>query len=155
MDRRLAAILAADVVGFSALVGADEEGTLRALKGHLSALEPVIGINGGRVVKSTGDGFLAEFPSVVNAVACAETMQRQMAERNAAVRGAAEPGAARRSSARRCAAAHGRRAAVARRGGELGRFQLQKTQEARGPRDLGSGPCGRRFGNRECLDSQS
>jgi len=85
MERRLAAILAADVVGFSALVGADEEGTLRALKGHLSALEPVIGLNGGRVVKSTGDGFLAEFTSVVAAVACAETMQRQMAERNAAV----------------------------------------------------------------------
>jgi len=85
MKRRLAAILAADVVGFSALVGADEEGTLRALKGHLSALEPVIGLNGGRVVKSTGDGFLAEFTSVVDAVACAETMQRQMAERNAAV----------------------------------------------------------------------
>jgi len=85
MDRRLAAILAADVVGFSALVGSDEEGTLRALKGHLSVLEPVIGINGGRVVKSTGDGFLAEFPSVVDAVACAETMQRQLAERNAAV----------------------------------------------------------------------
>ena len=85
MERRLAAILAADMVGFSALVGADEEGTLRALKGHLSALEPVIGLNGGRVVKSTGDGFLAEFTSVVDAVACAETMQRQMAERNAAV----------------------------------------------------------------------
>jgi adenylate cyclase len=84
MDRRLAAILAADVAGFSALVGRDEEGAVRALKAHLAALEPVIGLNGGRVVKSTGDGFLAEFPSIVNAVSCAASMQRQMAERNAA-----------------------------------------------------------------------
>jgi adenylate cyclase len=84
MDRRLAAILAADVAGYSALTGVDEEGTLRALKGHMSALEPIIGINGGRMVKTMGDGFLAEFASVVDAVACAETMQRHMAERNAA-----------------------------------------------------------------------
>lgn len=82
MARRLAAILAADVVGYSALVGADEEGTLRALKGHLSALEPIIGLNGGRLFKNTGDGFLAEFASVVDAVACAETMQNLLAERS-------------------------------------------------------------------------
>ncbi len=82
MDRRLAAILAADVVGYSALVGRDEEATLRALKGHMSALEPVVGLNGGRIVKTMGDGFLAEFTSVVDAVVAAETMQRQMAERN-------------------------------------------------------------------------
>ena len=84
MERRLAAILAADVAGYSALVGANEEGALRAFKGHLSALEPHIGVNHGRLFKTMGDGFLAEFPSVVDAVACAETMQRQMVERNAA-----------------------------------------------------------------------
>ena len=83
MDRRLAAILAADVAGFSALLGRDEEGAVRALKGHLAALEPMIGLNGGRLVKSTGDGFLAEFGSVVAAVSCAVSMQRQLAERNA------------------------------------------------------------------------
>ncbi|NSY41490.1 adenylate/guanylate cyclase domain-containing protein [Leisingera sp. ANG59] len=83
MDRRLAAILAADVAGYSALAGANEEGTLRAVKGHFSALDPVIGLNGGRRFKTMGDGFLAEFPSVVDAVACAEAMQCQMAERNA------------------------------------------------------------------------
>ncbi len=84
MERRLAAILAADVAGYSALIGADEEGVLRAFKGHFSALEPHLGVNGGRLFKKTGDGFLAEFPSVVDAVACAETMQRHMVERNAA-----------------------------------------------------------------------
>lgn len=84
MDRRLAAILAADVAGYSALAGADEQGTLRALKGHMSALEPIINLNGGRIVKTMGDGFLAEFRSVVDAAACAETMQKHLAERNAA-----------------------------------------------------------------------
>lgn len=84
MERRLAAILAADIAGYSALVGADEEGTVRAYKGHLSALEPIIGLNGGRVVKWTGDGFLAEFASVVDAVSGAAAMQRLMAERNGA-----------------------------------------------------------------------
>lgn len=82
MDRRLAAILAADIAGFSALVGANEESTIRAYKGHLSTLEPIIGLNGGRLVKSTGDGFLAEFSSVVDAVSGAAAMQRLMAERN-------------------------------------------------------------------------
>lgn len=82
MDRRLAAILAADVAGFSALVGLDEEGTLRSLKGHLDAIEPIIGLNGGRIFKHTGDGFLAEFQSVVGAVACAAAVQRRIAERN-------------------------------------------------------------------------
>ncbi len=82
MERRLAAILAADVVGFSALVGRDDEGTVRAYKGHLSALDPIIGLNRGRLFKSTGDGFLCEFASVVEAVSCAAAMQRCMAERN-------------------------------------------------------------------------
>jgi adenylate cyclase len=84
MDRRLAAILAADVAEFSAFVGRDEDGAVRTLKGHLAALEPIIVLNGGRIVKSTGDGFLAEFPSVVFAISCAVAMQRQLAERNAA-----------------------------------------------------------------------
>ncbi len=79
MERRLAAILAADVVGFSALLGRDEAGAVRALKGHLAALEPMIGLNGGRLVKSTGDGFLAEFGSIVAAVASAVSMQSQLA----------------------------------------------------------------------------
>ncbi len=82
MERRLAAILVADVAGFSALAGRDEEHAIRALKGHVSALDPVVGQHRGRIVKSTGDGFLAEFPSVVDAVACTDLMQRQMAERN-------------------------------------------------------------------------
>ena len=82
MERRLAAILAADVAGFSTLAGRDEGHAISALKGHLSALDPVIGQHRGRIVKSTGDGFLAEFPSVVDAVACTALMQRQMAERN-------------------------------------------------------------------------
>jgi adenylate cyclase len=84
MDRRLAAILSADVTEFSALVGRDEERAVRALKGHLAAVEPMIGLNGGRIVRRTGDGFLAEFASVVAAVSCAVSMQRQLTERNAA-----------------------------------------------------------------------
>ena len=82
--RRLAAILAADVAGYSRLMGADEEGTHERLRGHLRELiEPKIGEHRGRVVKNTGDGFLAEFASVVDAVRCAVEVQRGMAERNA------------------------------------------------------------------------
>ena len=82
--RRLAAILAADVAGYSRLMGADEEGTHERLRGHLRELiEPKIAEHRGRVVKNTGDGFLAEFSSVVDAVRCAVEMQRGMAERNA------------------------------------------------------------------------
>src|SRR5262249_9199810 len=82
--RRLAAILAADVAGYSRLMGADEEGTHERLRGHLRDLiEPKIAEHRGRVVKNTGDGFLAEFASVVDAVRCAVEMQRGMAERNA------------------------------------------------------------------------
>jgi TolB-like protein/class 3 adenylate cyclase/Flp pilus assembly protein TadD len=81
--RRLAAILAADVAGYSRLMGADEEGTHERLKAHLRDLiEPKIAEHRGRVVKNTGDGFLAEFASVVDAVRCAVEMQRGMAERN-------------------------------------------------------------------------
>src|SRR5215472_7017124 len=82
--RRLAAILAADVAGYSRLMGTDEEGTHERLKAHLRDLiEPKIAEHRGRVVKNTGDGFLAEFQSVVDAARCAVEMQRGMADRNA------------------------------------------------------------------------
>ena len=83
VERRLAAILAADVAGYSRLMGADEEGTHERLQGHLRELvNPKISEHRGRVVKNTGDGFLAEFLSVVDAVRCAVEVQRGMAERN-------------------------------------------------------------------------
>ena len=82
--RRLAAILAADVAGYSRLMGTDEEGTHERLKAHLVELvDPKIAEHRGRVVKNTGDGLLAEFPSVVDAIRCAVEVQRGMAERNA------------------------------------------------------------------------
>jgi class 3 adenylate cyclase/TolB-like protein len=85
-ERRLAAILAADVVGYSRLMGADEEGTLARLKSHRRALiDPRIKEHHGRIVKTTGDGMLVEFASVVDAVRCAVEVQRGMAERNADV----------------------------------------------------------------------
>src|SRR5712691_6271404 len=84
--RRLAAILAADVAGYSRLMGADEEGTLAALKELRRELaDPSIEEHRGRIVKTTGDGLLVEFASVVDAVRCAVAVQRQMAERNNAV----------------------------------------------------------------------
>ena len=80
--RRLAAILAADVAGYSRLMGADEEGTHERLKGHLGELvNPKIGEHRGRIVKNTGDGLLAEFASVLDAVRCAVEIQRGMIER--------------------------------------------------------------------------
>src|SRR5271169_1264930 len=83
--RRLAAILAADVVGYSRLMGADEEGTHERLKAHLRGLvEPKIKEHKGRTVKNTGDGMLAEFASVVDALRCATEVQAGMDERNAA-----------------------------------------------------------------------
>jgi len=83
--RRLTAILAADVAGYSRLMGADEEGTHERLKAHLGQLvDPKIKEHRGRTVKNTGDGLLAEFSSVVDAVRCAADVQRGMAERNAA-----------------------------------------------------------------------
>jgi adenylate cyclase len=82
--RRLTAILAADVAGYSRLMGVDEEDTHERLKAHLRELvDPKIREHRGRVVKNTGDGFLAEFPSVVEAVRCAAEVQRGMADRNA------------------------------------------------------------------------
>jgi len=80
--RRLAAILAADVAGYSRLMGADEEGTHERLKAHLGELvNPKLEDHRGRIVKNTGDGLLAEFRSVVDAVRCAVEVQRGMAER--------------------------------------------------------------------------
>src|SRR6202040_4378863 len=82
--RRLTAILAADVAGYSRLMGADEEGTHERLKAHRRALvDPKISEHHGRIVKTTGDGMLVEFPSVVDAVRCAVEVQRGMVEREA------------------------------------------------------------------------
>jgi TolB-like protein/class 3 adenylate cyclase len=84
VERRLAAILAADVAGYSRLMGADEEGTLDRLKAHRRELvDPKIREHRGRIVKTTGDGMLVEFPSVVEAVRCGVEVQRAMLDRNA------------------------------------------------------------------------
>src|SRR5262249_16465624 len=83
--RKLAAILAADVAGYSRLMGGDEEGTLRRLKGHLGDLvEPRIAAHQGRIVKRTGDGLLVDFASAVEAVRCAIAIQSGMADGNRA-----------------------------------------------------------------------
>lgn len=83
-QRRLAAILAADIVGFSRMMGADEEGTLARLKALRAGLiDPAIAEFRGRIFKTTGDGLLAEFPSVVDAVQCADRVQREMAAHGA------------------------------------------------------------------------
>src|SRR5271166_2043953 len=85
VERRLAAILAADVAGYSRLMGEDEAGTLARLRTHRRELiDPEIAEHKGRIVKTTGDGILIEFPSVVEAVACALAIQRGMGERNSA-----------------------------------------------------------------------
>ena len=81
-QRRLAAIVSADVAGYSRLMGRDESGTLAALKAlRQEVLDPAIASHGGRIVKTTGDGLLLEFPSVVNAVRCAVEVQTAMADR--------------------------------------------------------------------------
>src|SRR5471032_3207986 len=86
VERRLAAILAADVAGYSRLMGFDEEGTLAGLKTHRhDIIDPKIAEHCGRIVKTTGDGALVEFASAVDAVRCAMEIQRAMAERNAAI----------------------------------------------------------------------
>jgi TolB-like protein/class 3 adenylate cyclase/Tfp pilus assembly protein PilF len=83
MQRRLAAVLAADVAGYSRLMGADEVGTLEALKSHRrEVVDPAITEHRGRIVKTTGDGLLVEFSSAVDAVTCAMVVQSKMAERN-------------------------------------------------------------------------
>jgi adenylate cyclase len=82
MERRLAAIVCADVAGYSRMMGGDEEGTHATFKAHRSAIYPIILNHGGRLVKNTGDGFLLEFPSVVGAIKAAIAMQMLMSERN-------------------------------------------------------------------------
>ena len=86
VERRLLAVLAADVAGYSRLVGIDEEGTLAQLRSiRLELIDPAIAVHRGRIIKTTGDGILVEFPSVVDAVRCALAVQRSMAERNAEI----------------------------------------------------------------------
>ena len=86
IERRLTAILAADVAGYSRLVEVDEEGTLAQGRAHWSdVIEPKIKEHRGRIARVTGDGILAEFASVIDAVRCSVEVQRRVAERNAPV----------------------------------------------------------------------
>jgi class 3 adenylate cyclase len=92
VERRLSAILAADVAGYSRLMGLDEVDTARVLREHRAVSDALVAKRGGRIVKTTGDGMLLEFPSVVDAVECAVAVQAVMAVRNDGVpedRGAA------------------------------------------------------------------
>ena len=82
VGRRLAAIVAADVAGYSRLMGLDEVGTARTLREHRAVTDALVAKHGGRIVKTTGDGVLLEFPSVVDAVECAAAVQAVMAQRN-------------------------------------------------------------------------
>src|SRR5580700_2080077 len=82
VGRRLAAIVAADVAGYSRLMGLDEVGTARTLREHRKVTDPLVAKHGGRLVKTMGDGVLIEFPSVVDAVECAVAVQAVMARRN-------------------------------------------------------------------------
>src|SRR5256885_16992796 len=85
-ERRLSAILAADMVGYSRLMEADETGTLARLKTHrLELVDPAVAKNNGRIIKTTGDGMLVEFQSTADAVQCAAAIQRRMARRTTAV----------------------------------------------------------------------
>jgi len=85
-QRRLAAILVADMAGYSRLMGRDKSGTLAALKSlRQEVVDPAIASHGGRIVKTIGDGLLLEFPSVVNAVRCAIQVQTAMADRTAGI----------------------------------------------------------------------
>jgi class 3 adenylate cyclase len=82
LERRLAAIMAVDMVGYSRLVAADETGTIKRHKAHRRDLiDPAVARHGGRIVKSTGDGFLAAFESAVGVVQCAAAIQRAISER--------------------------------------------------------------------------
>src|SRR6266699_2627091 len=85
VERRLAAILVADIAGYSRLMAEDEAATVAALKGHQAIILPMVEAHGGRIQDTAGDGILAEFRSVLQAVECAIALQRKMAERNAAV----------------------------------------------------------------------
>src|SRR5438105_2896204 len=83
MERRLSAILAADIAGYSSLMGADEARTVRDLKAHQAIVLPMIAQFAGRIIDTAGDGILAEFGSIVNAVECAVAIQETMGKRNA------------------------------------------------------------------------
>ena len=85
VERRLAAILAADVAGYSRLMGLDEVGTAQVLREHRGVVDALVAKHGGRIVKTTGDGLLIEFHSVVDAVECALAIQAVMADRNEGV----------------------------------------------------------------------
>jgi len=85
VERRLAAILAADVAGYSRLMGLDEVGTAQVLREHRVAVDALVAQHGGRIVKTTGDGVLIEFHSVVDAVECALAIQAVIADRNEGV----------------------------------------------------------------------
>jgi class 3 adenylate cyclase len=85
VGRRLAAIVAADVAGYSRLMGLDEVGTARTLREHLAVTDALVAKHGGRLVKTTGDGVLLEFPSIVDAVECAVAVQAVMDQRNEGV----------------------------------------------------------------------
>ena len=82
LPRRLAAILAADIAGYSRLMHEDEAATVRDLKAHQSVILPLVGRHGGRIIDTAGDGIMAEFPSVIGATECAVEIQTAMAERN-------------------------------------------------------------------------
>src|SRR5215475_3222928 len=83
INRRLSAILTADIAGYSRLMGQDEAATVRDLKGHQAVILPVVGRHGGRIIDTAGDGILAEFPSVIGATECAIEIQTVMVQRNA------------------------------------------------------------------------
>jgi class 3 adenylate cyclase len=85
IQRRLAAILAADIAGYSRLMHEDEAATVRDLKAHQSLILPLVGRHGGRIIDTAGDGIMAEFPSVIGATECAVEIQTVMAERNVGV----------------------------------------------------------------------
>ena len=85
VERRLAAILVADIVGYSRLMAEDEAATVAAIKGHQAVVLPLVATHGGRIQDTAGDGILAEFRSVQQAVECAFAIQRTMAERNTEV----------------------------------------------------------------------
>src|SRR5215831_13751285 len=85
VSRKLAAILAADIAGYSVLMGADDEATVRDLKAHQAVILPLVGEHAGHIIDTAGDGILAEFASVVNAVECAVAIQKNMAKRNAGI----------------------------------------------------------------------
>jgi adenylate cyclase len=85
MERKLSAILAADVAGYSRLIGIDEEGTLNALRAHREAVDGLIVAHRGRVFHHAGDSVVAEFPSAVEAINCAVEIQQEMEERNESV----------------------------------------------------------------------